>query len=837
MLKLRGERFKGYETLDFETPIKGITLLSGESGTGKTSILDALSFSLYDSKSKIYPWSSKGTRKPQPTWVEITLDDITIRRQKRSNLLQVTIKNETFEDQIAQNIINQKFGNSTLWNVASYMRQGSLCGFFGMMSSDKLKFFHELISFDVQRHRALLNLCNENISKLQGEEKLQNRKLEELRIIRKSKSSMSEEDVIGGLWTKRELKVMNKVIGENCSEFEELDIKYNDKLTNAKFMYTENTNETLEKLHKLRSVFDRIQDLYNTEEETSIRFEKLPKITSNEIGRLDDDIQKLHAEIQLTKQQQGKRILKEQMEDLQKQRNELEIYEIKYSSEKLQHWKEIYEKYDSTKLISGLKKIEEMLEYRKLKSKYKEKEDLEKNLTSVKLELSKIKCIQSPKQLNERLLEIETQIKMVSVRCCKLICPECTSEVYLTKDSKLMSVPENDHESSKELKENKQKVQLAISNHEKQTRLNETSDRLSEELKMLTNILNPGLCPHPGMSKISNSKLEQHKITISGQLELHKEIPNLLTCKKIIEMLKLSAENQKCLSLDKQIQKLETQIESLSCDVKMKAVEQLEIQLCEKRIKFKELVRVQEEKTSLGKTLDGIKSQKDKLLNGSTFDQLPEEITKLETHLDNNKQEFDKTMEQLKSGISKIREQYFIKELYNLDVGISEMENVFLGVTSELGKLKKITKSVIAAEHVCINDTLQCINNSVNDIISEFFDEYISINILSVKELKSTGQIKPEIAMKINFMGEDLNSVLELSGGERSRVSIAMAIAFAKVSPSKLFLLDESMSTFGIAMKMKIVQMIKKHIPNKIVIIVSYCTNEGLYDSVLKLKN
>ena len=137
-MKIRFANFRCYidETFDFSN--NELILISAESGAGKSTILLGIQFCLYGTGSKLQNYG-----KPSCT-VEMEFEDMKIVRTKRPNRL---VLNDLYEDEIAQNIINKKFGDA--FNVTSYICQNALNSFILMSPPDKLEFLETFAFKDV----------------------------------------------------------------------------------------------------------------------------------------------------------------------------------------------------------------------------------------------------------------------------------------------------------------------------------------------------------------------------------------------------------------------------------------------------------------------------------------------------------------------------------------------------------------------------------------------------------------------------------------------------------------------------------------------------------------
>lgn len=144
-----------------------MTLIRGDNGTGKTTALRAISWCLYESMRSIY-----GDGISKRCYVQIEMPGITIYRQTESKRLLLTLLDAQgnpvqYEDQVAQEIINNYYGTRDVWMAASYLQQKSRCLLLTASSSEKLNLLNKL-AFNGEDPRQYIEKIS-NVGKRYGE--------------------------------------------------------------------------------------------------------------------------------------------------------------------------------------------------------------------------------------------------------------------------------------------------------------------------------------------------------------------------------------------------------------------------------------------------------------------------------------------------------------------------------------------------------------------------------------------------------------------------------------------------------------------------------------------
>jgi ABC-type Fe3+/spermidine/putrescine transport system ATPase subunit len=174
--------------------------------------------------------------------------------------------------------------------------------------------------------------------------------------------------------------------------------------------------------------------------------------------------------------------------------------------------------------------------------------------------------------------------------------------------------------------------------------------------------------------------------------------------------------------------------------------------------------------------------------------------------------------------------------LHSLGIQNLEVETqreLLTGLYTEQRALERLKLLVGEVVNHALQELVDSINITTNQIITELFDEQIQVELKLFKELKTKDRTKSIVNMEIVYKGFTFNSPNDLSGGERDRLSLALTLSLARVGNFPILFLDECFSSLDATLREACIKVIKRYLPHKTIVNVCHETVEGYYDRVV----
>lgn len=815
-MKITLKNFRCYEDRTFDFGEEGITLLSGDSGRGKSSVMMGIQFALFGTGQKVAKHGKLSCS------VELEFDGMKIYRTKRPNRVVV---NDVYEDAVAQDIINKKFGDT--FNTTGYISQNALNSFILMSPFDKLAFFEKFAFKDADlgklkgRCKAYItdkhNILTGTISQLE----LANNFFSELK---------KPQEVSFPVKCRSENR-------EKVSKNEEIKFK------NCKILIKrlEKTNsKTTEELNDLRV----LKASTNAKQENlSLLEEKLSNISKEEgeniyegdgiLKRYKDRLTTLLSLREMTN-------LRKSVSDSMEKLAEMKEREMEECNEKLKEidgelWKE-YKKDEIDSTISEYKKyisdIEKVCSWEKELKKYS-------NVNTEEIEKKKIDLenYRSEIENNRRMLKyLKVQKELFS-------CPSCFKKLRLRDDILHLAEDISEVDTDMDIDTLKKQIddlqgKIRILERVIPEEENKIERRVSLE-EDIDNILNtyeerPELEELHGdldyMKEYKNSQLslERKRTSLENTIQNENFSSSYISFKKTVlkQEVQLKELEDKTMGFEEELTEEELRnfitkqqnIKERNLDlVNRKKVVEEEKKTCEVRLKTLEKCHIDkyQEIREEDHLLSVIAENEEKIV------ELSDKMKKCEEVLERIK-EYKRYEEENDNYLS------WKRKVENLTIKEREDRDRYASATM-------LRDKILEAESIAIHNVILSVNTHAQLYLDSFFpDNPILIRLLPFKETKKS--TKPQINVEIEYKGMECDLSM-LSGGELSRVILAYTLALGEMFNTPLLLLDECTSSLDQNLTTVVFNSIRELYSGKLVVLIAHQVVTGIFDKTISLEN
>ena len=807
-IKISLTNFKCWDKKTVEIPDNGLTLLSGKSGAGKTTILEAFIFALFGTGSKLPSYGKTNCK------VQLTFNDFDITRTKRPNRLVLKHNKNTYEDDAAQAIISEKFTSN--FAMTGYMRQNSYNSFILLSPLEKLAFL-ERFAFQGTDLPKKKRQTKELIKEREKEFVAANSQLEmTVKILderippKEMKFPIKCKNQEKGIQN-HEKKIINN---QKVLEHSQKGVKaYEDKMI------------ALEKLND----FVQLRESRNSKIQQEIDdINETNDLRTLQTISLDEDIQTIKYDLQkcetmkreLFRQQEHERQQREynelrskEKERLTTKKNELESELKDYSFEEVNDTISVYRDF-----VPGLQRVQRL------------KEEISENQLKSDVEEQLEKYTARQQELTEKIRQAKQSQNVMD-------CPKCGNELKYS-DGKLYLCEKLVDVSPKELKKLEDKLidtEKKLSKVQKRKRQN---DKITQENEIKQQEMDQFLEEFESTGGEDISELQQELQDMESELSHKKDCQKRLG--EIDKMLESGEYGDILKSLQKSLERLDIE-DTVEID--------------------NELI---ENESTLREKLEDMQLEKHSFENRKQrFERLSEELKNNQSEIVNRHNEFadkfktvvamktlqekrDKFAQQVKDKYTEREELMIIserlkdyavytreKEEYDQWVkrkdGLIEREKL---TSKRLNASKKLKQTISEAESIAISNLIEKVNEHVETYINLFFeDDPMTVEVLPFTENKKK-VVKPQINLRISYKGMDCDLGM-LSGGELQRLVISFNLALCDMFDLPMVLLDECTSNLDQETTQVIVDGIKDNF-DKPVVMIAHQVVSGMFDEIIK---
>lgn len=798
-MEIQINNFKCYPKATFTFPNSGITLLKGQSGKGKSTILEAMTWCLYGTIRKVDPNTGSKRRKTNVT-IKTTVYEkkCEIYRQKRPNLLKFKVGALEQVDDVAQAQICEIFGSEVMWRLCCYLEQELTNPLFRVSSSDKMSLLNKVAFADsdptvyIRRIEELLKEesvrfevlkqtfqkeCDDFKAFVDSQEiKPEDGKTEEeMNNLFREKKEAEE-----GLFEQREKQRQHH---HSSATLELLDKRIDE--IKSRLTKIGDTSQTQDEIDSIKRVISSLQEyrtqrseLNNLGEELDVLDEKLESCEDVEIATPQTlyEVQNLQSQYSLY-------------------HSKAESIGIDYTHEAITHHKEF---------LRCVFKIQPAL---KLHRQITELHQSIKALPTAEVDETSIKVQE------ERIYELRRGSNV-------LRCPSCSQNLLykgacLVECDDTPSTKEELDEAILALKEMKEKYEI----HSQRKTLIDQFEKLktmfTEEIGSISDEERATLGEY-SKKYLSPEEIKdfQHQHSLIHSIEVvERPVTDVEELRRGVEKGKLLESRDKLKeryeALEKRVLKLEEGCEGQDPE----NVGELEERL-------QNLVYLLKSESELSEALVGCETLK------------TEHLVKLNPGIDAHITETEKKLESLRDILEKAR---VTNEAVRRQSSLKEHRLAVVDGSKKVYNLERLKGIAIEVECKVLQQTVDSINSTINVLAESIFEDPIRVELKLYKKVKSKKIVKPNINIEIHSKGGIYDSPNEMSGGEKNRLSLLLTLALNRLSGAPVMMLDEVFRSLDEATKEHCLRAVRSATIGKNVICVDHDGVEGYYEHVIDI--
>lgn len=823
--------FKCHLDAQYDFDANAMILLKGPSGVGKSTILQAIYWCLYGSMKGI----SNNTGIMKKCSVTLQINQMIIHRQKGPVDLSITYPDPngqevTYKNDVAQQVINQTFGSKDLWKSCSYIEQKDRCSLLSGSGSERLALLNQL-SFAqddpkiyIERIDTELKAVNKQFTEKQAEFTAELNLFTQQLATRQAKFTLSESDILiiknkiseqekeserlyqevlahqrisGSYQTlKDQISNLNKVIPSESS----YDISHYEKSNQQLNTEIQSLRNLLTDINHYTSIQQQLNTYNSQLLQKQQELSTVEKLISDLLMRINPNELKLSVTDQMIWQ------VSQQENQRQANLNDCSSLKCEYNLESIQQ--------RITELHSVINKYQMLEMHKKTFS----------DLSALKNQLSTVQMSESLSDLENQKNNLMAEISELKKGLELLQCPSCLKSLRYINQNLILADgqpvnPQQINQKSVELTQIQNKINQF--HH-----MNSLQNKISSLEQQLVNVT------------IFDQQIDIQQIKMDLSRLMKIQIIPLVTydsatLRRIHEQNKLNQDHQLLLVKMDNLNHIITELQNKINEIRLPTVPSnngqdilLSIKRSEDKLRtlnneHQKYLQLQAEIAQANQGLTRLNSQ----------------LAEVEKLLKpNSQQEYQACLTLIKEFKTKLDDGMYgnmiVAKQKQLEIQRSEVMNL----NQDLTTLQRLKQKAIEVECKQLQDTVDTINVSIEDMLPLFFNEPIVVLLQLYKTLKTKKETRPGLNIVIKYKGAEYDNINQLSGGEGDRISLALVLALNAVSNSPLILLDECVSSLDGPLKESCIEAMKT-LQNKTIICVDHEGTEGFYDKTINIDN
>ena len=896
MLRISLQQFRCWENLVIEAPIGGVTLIKGGSGYGKTTVFQAITWCLYGGVRLVHPNHLEKAKTRVTIEFPYTMNGVagqlTIMRKKNSNQLLLSHGGNSYEDKVAQSIIDDLFGAYDIWLASCYIGQGCRNSFLTAPNAGKMEFLNS-IAFHEEDPTSYIEKIDATITETDAEYKgklavfTNNVNAFQSLLTNTDTTKALSPEQVAAINTQIETVTRQRTTLQAEKAQRDVDIGMLANLqrqldqANAAVVAVPKADDTLHALMmKYGGIFtnaEEVQFSINEIQEIIPKLQRRDQLES-EMRRYDSlllpyvNFKNADVPIYTTADYQEAVSKEIAFRDGQKLAQSLGVlYSENAINEAIQRHRDtlasqerlkLERERDALQMRIGMLEMEHVqqatpLQFPDLTPQEIPVPDYSKYATTA---------------LSEQLTELSKQHGALQAHIAHLQkgrdvlqCPQCKGSLRYQNGNLILA--ETGPANIDELTAAQQQL---ISINADIVRINRTIQSLSASEASDRSAYEQALA------------LEQRRLNAlkerAKQLELEKQRRDIANQARVKQILDLKEDLERCFALiaalgpiigdhrilsNVEIEQTHSTIGRLS-SISILGPPPVSSQQIQSYLTYQDLLAKSAivisahseylETISIAFKTESVRNLQTYIEQLRTYwariREAAEErirIERLRTSLETQIQtvtariQLDPTseIERINVEIAGLQQMLTLHALAQRAIQVHaqvtrEREEV-IALNNTLGDLQTLRQHAVETECRILQQVVDSMNASIQGVCGTLFDRDINIELNLFKTMKTTGNVKPVANFSISYQGGNFGNIDQLSGGEGDRASLALTLALNRLSSCPILMLDESLASLDLNMKEAAIRTIREN-TNNTVLIIMHDGIEGVFSHVIPLE-